>query len=46
MKGTKRGDLYVVLMVHVPTDGAERVREAVAVLEDGYARNPRADLRL
>ncbi len=46
MKGTKRGDLYVVLMVQVPTDGTERVREAVTVLEDSYVRNPRADLRL
>jgi molecular chaperone DnaJ len=46
MKGSKRGDLYVVLMVQVPTDGAEKVREAVTVLEDSYARNPRADLRL
>ena len=46
MKASDRGDLYVVLMVQVPTDGNERVREAVTVLEDSYARNPRADLRL
>jgi molecular chaperone DnaJ len=46
MKGSNRGDLYVVLMVQVPTDGTEKVREAVTVLEDSYARNPRADLRL
>jgi molecular chaperone DnaJ len=46
MKGAGRGDLYVVLMIQVPTDGTERVREAVTVLEDSYARNPRSDLRL
>ena len=46
MKGTGHGDLYVVLMVQVPTDGTERVREAVTILEDSYGRNPRADLRL
>ncbi len=46
MKGSTRGDLYVVLMVQVPTDGTEKVREAVTILEDSYARNPRADLRL
>jgi len=46
MKGKDRGDLYVVLLVQVPTDGDERVREAVTVLEESYARSPRADLRL
>jgi molecular chaperone DnaJ len=46
MKGGGRGDLYVVLMVQIPTDGDERVREAVRVLESSYARSPRADLRL
>ncbi|MBI3767926.1 MAG: molecular chaperone DnaJ [Deltaproteobacteria bacterium] len=46
MKSSGRGDLYVVLMVQVPTDGTERVRDAVTVLEDSYARNPRSDLRL
>jgi molecular chaperone DnaJ len=46
MKGKERGDFYVVLLVQVPTDGNERVREAVTVLEESYARSPRADLRL
>jgi len=46
MKGAGRGDLYVVLLVQVPTDGTARVREAVDVLEGSYAKNPRADLRL
>lgn len=41
------GDLYVRLIVHVPTDGtSERVREAVEVLEDAYPENPRAHLKL
>jgi molecular chaperone DnaJ len=41
------GDLYVRLVVHVPSDGAsERVREAVEVLEDAYPENPRAHLKL
>jgi molecular chaperone DnaJ len=47
MKGTARGDLYVVPMVHVPTNGAnERLRDGVNAIEDSYARHPRADLRL
>ena len=46
MKGKGRGDLYVVLLVHIPTDGSERIREAVGVIEQSYKRNPRADLRL
>lgn len=41
-----RGDLYVRLLVQIPTDGGERVRDAVKVLEESYAANPRADLRL
>src|SRR6185295_821639 len=36
MKGSGRGDLYVVLLVQVPTDGNARVREAVDVLESSY----------
>ena len=41
------GDLYVRLVVHVPSDGtSERVREAVEVLEDAYPENPRAHLKL
>jgi molecular chaperone DnaJ len=46
MKGSARGDLYVVLMVQVPPDGNAREEEAVKVLEASYPRNPRADLRL
>jgi len=41
------GDLYVRLVVHVPSNGAsEKVREAVEVLEDAYPENPRAHLKL
>jgi DnaJ-class molecular chaperone len=46
MQGGERGDFYVVLLVQVPTDGGERVREALNVLEASYPRSPRADLRL
>jgi molecular chaperone DnaJ len=45
-KGKQRGDFYVTLQVQLPTDGGDEVREAVNVLEQGYGRNPRADLRL
>jgi len=46
MKGEGRGDFYVTLMVQIPPDGGERVREAVRVLEESYPSNPRSDLRL
>jgi molecular chaperone DnaJ len=46
MKGKERGDLYVVLLVQIPPDGTERVRDAVNVIEESYTRSPRADLRL
>jgi molecular chaperone DnaJ len=46
MRGGGRGDLYVRLQVQVPTDGGERVRDAVRVLEESYGRSPRSDLRL
>jgi molecular chaperone DnaJ len=46
MKGGGRGDFYVVLQIHVPRDGNERVREAVNTLEDAYEQSPRAGLTL
>jgi DnaJ-class molecular chaperone len=46
MKGGTRGDLYVVVQVHVPSDGDERVREAVQALEASYQQSPRAGLTL
>jgi DnaJ-class molecular chaperone len=45
-KTRARGDLFVRLLVHLPTDGGERVREAVDVLERAYAGDVRSDLRL
>lgn len=46
MKGGTRGDLYVVLQVHVPPDGDESTREAVQALEARYQASPRAGLTL
>ncbi len=46
MKGKERGDFYVVLLVHVPRDGDERVREAVTAIDSAYGENPRAGLTL
>jgi molecular chaperone DnaJ len=46
MKGGERGDLYVVLQVHVPPDGNEQTREAVQALEASYQESPRAGFTL
>ncbi len=46
MKGPERGDLYVVLQIHVPPDGDERTRDAVRALEESYQGSPRAGLAL
>ena len=44
-KGGAPGDLYVRLMVQVPTDGAaDRLKDAVEALEEAYGGNPRAHL--
>ena len=44
-KGGKPGDLYVRLMVQVPTNGAaDRLGDAVEALEEAYTENPRARL--
>jgi DnaJ-class molecular chaperone len=43
-KGGAAGDLYVRLMVQVPPNGDEKVREAVATLERAYPGDPRAHL--
>ncbi|MGH7805360.1 MAG: DnaJ C-terminal domain-containing protein, partial [Candidatus Binatia bacterium] len=40
------GDLYVRLLVQVPKNGDERVREAVNALEKLYDDDPRKNLRL
>jgi molecular chaperone DnaJ len=46
MKGGTRGDLYIVLQVHVPPDGDERTREAVRALEASYQESPRTGFTL
>jgi molecular chaperone DnaJ len=44
-KGAAPGDLYVRLMVQVPTNGSsETVKEAVETLERAYGEDPRARL--
>jgi molecular chaperone DnaJ len=46
-KGGTPGDLYVRLMVQVPTNGAsDRLDDAVEALEGAYTGNPRAHLAL
>ena len=46
-KGGEPGDLYVRLMVQVPTAAtAEELQEALAALERAYHDDPRADLSL
>ena len=42
----KTGDLYVRLLVQVPKDGDEGMREAVSALEKHYDESPRKNLRL
>jgi molecular chaperone DnaJ len=43
-KGGSAGDFYVRLMVQVPTNGGEQVKDAVAALEKAYHGDPRANL--
>jgi molecular chaperone DnaJ len=46
-KGGPSGDLYVRLMVQVPTNGErEQLREALAALDKAYGKDPRAELSL
>ena len=46
-KGGEAGDLFVRLMVQVPTAAtAEELHEALAALEQAYREDPRADLSL
>jgi len=45
LKGGKRGDLYIRLMIQVPADG-ERLREAIQTVESAYGKDLRSDLRL
>ncbi len=47
VKDTKQpGDLYVRLLVQVPKNGDDRVRNAVSELEKLYEESPRKNLRL
>ncbi len=46
-KGSSAGDLYVRLMVQVPTKGEpDRLRDALSALDQAYAGDPRAELAL
>ena len=46
-KGGQPGDLYVRLMVQVPTDGErDKLRDALAQLDKAYGKDPRAELSL
>jgi molecular chaperone DnaJ len=45
-KAQTRGDLFARLLVQVPRNGTDRVKEAVDVLEKAYAGDPRRHLRL
>jgi molecular chaperone DnaJ len=44
-KGGERGDLYLRLMVHVPTGDGDEVGKVAQTLESKYLKNVRADLR-
>jgi len=46
LKTGQRGDLYLRLMVQVPVDQNETLREALRTIESAYGRDPRSDLRL
>jgi DnaJ-class molecular chaperone len=45
-KGQSAGDFFVRLLIHVPTNGAASVKEAVDTLERAYKEDPRRDLEL
>jgi molecular chaperone DnaJ len=46
LKGGTRGDLYIRLMIQVPPDGTEPVRDAVRALDAAYHKDLRGGLRL
>ena len=45
-RSDSRGDLFVRLLVQVPTNGGKRVQDAVEVLEQAYTDDPRRHLDL
>ncbi len=46
LKGRERGDLYIRVMIQVPVDGGDKVRDAIRAVESAYAESPRAGLHL
>ncbi|MBI3781791.1 MAG: molecular chaperone DnaJ [Deltaproteobacteria bacterium] len=46
LKGGAKGDLYLRLMVHVPTNGSGPVLDAARIIDDAFAEDPRQGLRL
>ena len=46
LKGTTRGDLYIRVMIHVPADGSQAVRDAIQQVDAAYEKDPRSGLRL
>jgi DnaJ-class molecular chaperone len=46
LKGGARGDLYARLMVQVPVDGGDKMREAIQTVESAYGKDLRSGLRL
>jgi DnaJ-class molecular chaperone len=46
LKGGTRGDFYARLMVQVPVDGDDTVREAIRTVESAYGKDLREGLRL
>ncbi len=46
LKGGERGDLYVRVMVQVPSDSSERIREAIHTVESAYGKDLRSGLHL
>jgi molecular chaperone DnaJ len=46
LRGGTRGDLYIRVMIQVPVDGSEKVRDAIHTVESAYEKDPRSGLRL
>jgi DnaJ-class molecular chaperone len=45
-KGGARGDLFVILMIHLPESDDPKVQEAIAALDQAHSTDVRANLRL
>ncbi|MFN8625499.1 MAG: molecular chaperone DnaJ [Candidatus Binatia bacterium] len=46
VKGGSRGDFYVRLMVQVPSDSSETIRQAIQTVESAYGKDLRSELQL